>query len=75
MALVIEVGGGESAYFQAQLSVFVFETTERWDTWDIDASASPLKPYVCMCARSEYDDSLDVVKRSARIGRSDFWAR
>ena len=69
---MVEVRVGKSAYFQAQLSVFVFETTERWETWDMDARASPLKPYVCMRDRSEYEDSFEVVKRSARIGRSDF---
>lgn len=60
------------AYFHAQDSVFVFVTTERCATCDIDANASPRNPYVLICDRSENVDSLEVVNRSARIGRSDF---
>ena len=60
-------------YFHAQLSVFVFVTTDKCATWDIDASASPRNPYVLILDKSENVDSLDVVKRSAKIGRSDFY--
>jgi len=38
----------------------------------MEAKASPLKPYVVMRDRSENVDSLEVVKRSASIGRSVF---
>jgi hypothetical protein len=39
----------------------------------MDARASPRKPYVVKCDKSEKVESLDVVNRSARIGRSDFY--
>jgi hypothetical protein len=38
----------------------------------MDASASPRKPYVVRCDKSENVDSFDVVNRSARIGKSFF---
>jgi hypothetical protein len=60
-------------YFQAQLSVLVFVTTERCATWDIDARASPRNPYVVRRVKSEKVDNLDVVNRSAKIGRSLFY--
>ncbi len=41
--------------------------------WLMLASASPRKPYVAMELRSSNDCSLDVVKRSHRIGRSSFY--
>jgi len=59
-------------YLQAQGSVFVFVITVRCATWEIDASASPLKPYVVIRERSENVDSFEVVKRSASMGKSDF---
>ena len=40
---------------------------------DIDASASPRNTYVLILVKSENVDSLDVVKRSAKIGKSDFY--
>ena len=39
----------------------------------MDANASPLNPYVVMRARSENVDNLEVVKRSANMGRSVFF--
>lgn len=61
-------------YFQAQVSFLVFVTTVRCATCDTDANASPRKPYVVRRDRSENFESLDVVKRSARIGKSAFYA-
>src|SRR5690242_15392610 len=40
--------------------------------WLMLASASPRNPYVAMVWRSSYFCSLDVVKRSHRMGRSSF---
>lgn len=60
-------------YFQAHVSVLVLVVTERCATCDMDAKASPRKPYVVRRERSENVESLDVVKRSARIGRSAFF--
>ena len=63
-----------ATYFHAQESVFVFVTTVMFATYDMDASASPRKPYVVSRDRSENLDSLDVVKRSARMGKSSCYA-
>lgn len=38
----------------------------------MDASASPLNPYVAIDCRSENSESFEVVKRSQRMGRSVF---
>lgn len=62
----------QDTHFHAQLPFFVFVTTVRLATCDMDASASPRNPYVVRWDRSENLDSLDVVKRCASIGRSDF---
>ena len=59
-------------HFHAHVSDFVFVMTDRWATCEIEASASPLKPYVAMRLKSEKVDNLEVVKRSARIGKSAF---
>lgn len=40
----------------------------------MEARASPLKPYVISFARSEKVEILEVVKRSAKIGKSLFYA-
>jgi hypothetical protein len=60
------------AYFHAHASWAVFVTTDRFATCEIDASASPRKPYVWMRDRSENWASLDVAKRVASSGRSAF---
>lgn len=65
--------GYNETNFHAQVSDFVFVTTERCATWDMEASASPRKPYVVMRERSENVDNFEVVNRSARIGKSDFY--
>jgi hypothetical protein len=62
------------AYFHAHASWAVFVTTDRFATCEIDASASPRKPYVWMRDRSENWASLDVAKRVASSGRSAFYA-
>lgn len=48
-------------------------TTLNRATWDIEANASPRNPYVVRRERSENEDNLEVVKRSAKIGRSEFY--
>lgn len=60
------------AHFQAQLSGFVLVMTVRCATYEIEAKASPRNPYVVRRDRSENVDSFEVVKRSARMGRSSF---
>lgn len=62
----------DQTYFHAQVSVLVLVMTVRWDTYDIDAKASPRNPYVVNLDRSEKVEILEVVKRSARIGKSVF---
>ena len=59
-------------HFHAQVSFFVLVITESCATWEIDASASPRNPYVVMRDKSENVDSFDVVKRSAKMGKSVF---
>jgi len=61
-------------HFHAQLSFFVFVTTVRLATCDMEARASPRNPYVVRWERSENLDILEVVKRCASIGRSDFYS-
>ena len=61
-------------HLHAQASAFVSVMTERFATCEMEASASPRKPYVARRARSE-EESLDVVKHRARMGRSAFFAR
>lgn len=58
---------------QAQLDSFVLVVTLRWAMWLILASASPRKPYVPIEVRSSKALSLEVVKRSHKIGKSSFW--
>ena len=58
--------------FQACSAAAVLVMTLKWATWDIEANASPRNPYVVRCERSENDDNLEVVKRSANMGRSEF---
>jgi hypothetical protein len=48
-------------------------TTLNRATWDIEANASPRNPYVVRRERSENEDNLEVVKRSAKIGRSEVY--
>lgn len=60
----------QMAYFHAQESILVFVMTVMSATYDMDARASPRKPYVVRRDRSENLASLEVVKRSARIGKS-----
>ena len=67
---VAHICGQETTYFHAHEFVFVFVTTVIFATYDMDASASPRKPYVVKRDKSENLDNLEVVKRSARIGRS-----
>ena len=59
--------------FQACSAGAVFVTTLNRATWDIEAKASPRNPYVVSCERSENEESLEVVKRSAKIGRSELY--
>ena len=61
-----------AAHFHAHASALVFVTTDRWETYDMDARASPRNPYVCNFSKSEKFEILDVVNRSARMGRSSF---
>lgn len=65
---------GQVAYFHAQLSSFVFVTTDKCATCEMEARASPRKPYVFNFDKSEKLEIFEVVKRSARMGRSAFWA-
>jgi len=44
--------------------------TVTWATWLMEARASPRNPKVPMELRSSYFFSLDVVKRSHKIGKS-----
>jgi len=62
-----------NTHFHAQPSFFVLVTTVRLATCDMEARASPRNPYVVRWERSENLDSLEVVKRCASIGRSDFY--
>ena len=48
-------------------------TTLNRATWDIEANASPRNPYVVRRERSENEDNLEVVKRSAKMGRSEVY--
>jgi hypothetical protein len=59
-------------YFQAHVSSRVFVSTLRCATWLILARASPRKPYVPREERSSKALIFEVVKRSHRMGRSDF---
>ena len=61
-----------ATYFHAQVSFFVLVVTVSLATWEIDAKASPLNPYVVIRDRSEKVDIFEVVKRSARMGKSAF---
>lgn len=63
-----------NTHFHAQLSFFVFVTTVRLATCDMEARASPRNPYVVRWERSENLDILEVVKRCASIERSDFYS-
>jgi hypothetical protein len=68
-------GKGEKekrAHFQAHVSSLVFVSTLRCATWLILARASPRKPYVPREERSSKALIFEVVKRSQRMGRSDF---
>jgi len=51
----------------------VLVVTVRWAIWLMLARASPRKPYVAIEVRSSNFWSLDVVKRSQRMGRSSFY--
>jgi len=62
-----------STNFQAWSPAAVFVMTLKWATWDIEAKASPRNPYVVRWERSENEDNLEVVKRSASMGRSEFY--
>ena len=44
----------------------------RCATCEMDANASPLKPYVLICDRSENFEILDVVNLSAKMRKSAF---
>lgn len=52
---------------QPQLSDFVFVMTDKCTTCEIDASASPLNPYVVIRVKSAKVDNFEVVKRSASM--------
>lgn len=64
--------GKLKTHFQAHESFLVFVITLKCATCETDARASPLNPYVVNFDRSENVDSLEVVNRSAKIGKSDF---
>lgn len=63
---------GKLTNLQAQASNSVFVMTDKCATCEIDASASPLNPYVVIRLKSAKVDSFEVVKRSASIGKSFF---
>ena len=58
------------AALSACVASFVMVVTVRLATNEMDARASPLNPKVDMALRSSNLDSLDVVCRSQRMGRS-----
>jgi hypothetical protein len=58
---------------QAQFSDFVFVMIDKCATCEIEASASPLNPYVEIRLKSAKVESFEVVNRSASMGKSPFW--